>query len=201
MGALNFQPDPKYKTKQFAIAITVSLFVLILGILLQVLVPLSPDATPAMVAEILWPITIGALLLYWIITIPIVILWYKNLDFFIEEERITIHKGIITKIQQNIPFKAVTDFLLHRSLYDRILGIGSIRIQTAGQSITATGFEGSLVGLPQWESLLNELRKRVKENQLQVSTKTEQPIQKSGDEIRQEVLVELRAIRKLLEEK
>ena len=201
MSAINFQPDPKYKTKQYLIGITVTAFVLILGILLQVLIPLSPDATPLMVARILWPIIGGVLILYWVISIPLIILWFKNLDFFIEDERITIHKGILTKIQQNIPFKAVTDFQLHRSLYDRLLGIGSIRVQTAGQSYAPTGFEGSLVGLPQWESLLNELRTRVKENQLQFSTKTDTPSQMSGDEVRHEVLTELRAIRKLLEEK
>lgn len=201
MSAINFQPDPKYKTKQYLIGITVTAFVLILGIVLQSLIPLSPKATPLMVAKILWPIIGGLIILYWGISIPLIILWFKNLDFFIEDERITIHKGILTKIQQNIPFKAVTDFQLHRSLYDRLLGIGSIRVQTAGQSYSPTGYEGSLVGLPQWDTLLNELRDRVKENQLQVSSQSETSDQMSNAEIRQEVLVELRAIRKLLEEK
>ena len=90
------------------------------------------------------------------------VLWIKNLAYVIEEDRITVHKGILTKIQQNIPYRAITDFMLHRSLHDRFLGIGAIRIQTAGQTQTMTGYEGQLAGLVQWNDLLQQLREKVK---------------------------------------
>ena len=57
----------------------------------------------------------------------------------------------MTKIQQNIPYRAITDYILHRSIYDRMLGLASIRIQTAGQIQTPTGYEGNLAGLPNWD--------------------------------------------------
>ena len=111
---------------------------------------------------VLWPITLGLILIMWAITAPIVALWIRNLTYVIEEDRITIHKGILTKIQQNIPYRAITDFMLYRSLYDRFLGIGAIRIQTAGQSQTVTGYEGQLTGLLEWDDLLQQLREKVR---------------------------------------
>jgi uncharacterized membrane protein YdbT with pleckstrin-like domain len=98
----------------------------------------------------------------WIIMVPILILWVRNLKYEIEEDKVTICKGILTKVQKNIPYRAITDFMVHRSLFDRFLGIASIRIQTAGQSQTAVGYEGNLAGLKDWADLHGRLRARVK---------------------------------------
>jgi len=73
-----------------------------------------------------------------------------------------INKGIITKKSVSIPYSAVTDFTLSRSLYERWLEIGTIMIQTAGQSVQASGYEGKLEGLIEFESLHETLRAKVK---------------------------------------
>ncbi|OPX33911.1 hypothetical protein B1H10_04785 [candidate division KSB1 bacterium 4484_188] len=107
------------------------------------------------------------------------------------QDRITIHKGILTKVQQNIPYRSITDFILHRSLYDRFLGLASIRVQTAGQSTTATGYEGNVAGLLNWEPLIQDLRGRVK------SVLTHLPM----EDTLQNILEEVRVLRKLVGEK
>ena len=130
-------------------------------------------------------------------------MWVKNLKYFIESDRIRIHKGILTKIQQNIPYRAITDFQLHRSLYDRFLGIGSIRIQTAGQTQTPTGYEGNLAGLVDWNDQMIELRKFVKK--FHGEYKDNEPINDpklySQGDVFEKMLYELKEIKTLLSKK
>lgn len=193
----SFDPHKKLKTKQILVLSTISLFILLLGLILQITIPLGDRVSGSQVASILWPIIFGVILLFWFITFPLVILWINNLHYFVEEDRIRIHKGILSKIQQNIPYKAVTDFILHRSLYDRLLGLGSIRIQTAGQSATATGYEGNIAGLIEWENIYDELRKiLIRKKATMGITGVEEP--ESEEEILKEILTELREIKEQL---
>ena len=191
----------KLITKQWLVLLTISLIIAIIGIVLQFLFPLEEGVTPNEVAVILWPITLGTIVLMWAISAPLIVLWIKNLTYFIEEERITIFKGILTKVQQNIPYRAITDFQLHRSLYDRFLGIGSIRIQTAGQSQTTTGYEGKFSGLIEWEDLHQKLRSKLKNLQpiSEPTTVAEKAVPLSSEDKLQKILEELQAIRKVLE--
>jgi len=198
---MEIKPHKKLITKQWLVLLTISVFIVLSGIVLQLLISLSDDVTPDQVAEILWPITVGLILLMWVISAPIIILWIKNLSYSIEDDRVTIHKGILTKVQQNIPYRAITDFILHRSLYDRFLGIGSICIQTAGQTQTATGYEGKMSGLVDFQDLHQQLRDTLKtlHPRAEAVTVAEKAPSLSGEDKLELILEELKAIRKVLE--
>ena len=198
---MQIKPHPKLLTKQLLILTTLSFLLALTGVLLQLLIPLAGDATSRQVAVILWPITLGLIGALWVIAAPIIVLWIRNLAYYIEEDRITIFKGILTKMQQNIPYRAITDFMLHRSLYDRFLGIGAIRIQTAGQSQTVTGYEGQLAGLLEWDDLLQQLREKVRKLHpvVEAITVTEPAAQQISEDRLQQILLELQSIRKMLE--
>ena len=198
---MEIKPHGKLVIKQWFVLLTISLLLVIIGLALRLLLPLIEGVTSNQVASILWPITLGLILLMWVITAPIVVLWIRNLAYVIEEDRITIHKGILTKVQQNIPYRAITDFMLHRSLYDRSLGIGAIRIQTAGQAQTVTGYEGQLAGLIDWNDLLQQLRAKVKKlHPVAEAVTAAEPITPAVNEERlQQILLELQSIRKVLE--
>jgi uncharacterized membrane protein YdbT with pleckstrin-like domain len=200
---MEIKPDKKLLTKQWFVLLTISVFLVFIAIALQFLIPLEEGVTSSQVAIILWPITIGIILLLWAISAPIITLWIKNLAYYIEDDRITIFKGILTKQQQNIPYRAITDFILHRSLYDRFLSIGSIRIQTAGQSRTATGYEGHLSGLVHWEDLHQQLRSKLKilHPIAEATAVAESVSVLSSDDKLQQIVEELKAIRKVLENK
>ena len=200
---MEIKPDKKLLTKQWLVLLTISVFLVFIAIALQFLIPLEEGVTSSQVAIILWPITIGIILLLWAISAPIITLWIKNLAYYIEDDRITIFKGILTKQQQNIPYRAITDFILHRSLYARFLSIGAIRIQTAGQSRTATGYEGQLSGLVQWEDLHQQLRSKLKMlHPIAEATAVAESVSLlSSDDKLQQILEELKAIRKVLENK
>lgn len=196
---MEIRPDPKLNTKQWLVLLTISIILLLFGMALQLLIPLNPHIAPRQVAVILWPLLLGCLFLMWVIAAPIIVLWIKNLLFIIEDDRITIHKGILSKQQQNIPYRAITDFQLHRSLYDRFLKLGSIRIQTAGQAITATGYEGQLSGLVDWDNIHQQLRAKLKQlHPVGESITTAEPLPGKNTELR-EILAELKSIRTLLE--
>ncbi len=200
---MELKPHKKLVTKQWLTLLTISLVVLLVALILQLLIPLDKNVESREVTIIVWPIAIAAILVMWIIAVPIIILWIKNLSYYVEEDRVTIFKGILTKQQQNIPYRAITDFVLRRSIYDRFFGIGAIRIQTAGQSHNATGYEGQLSGLLNWEDLHQELRKRLKLLNYQADPTTVASGNKpffAGDKT-DLILEELRAIRKALEGK
>ena len=198
---MEIRPDRRLFTRQWLFLLSMSFWIALLGLVLQVLIPLGEE-TPARVAAVLWPVTGGVIALMWIIAVPLIVLWIRSLRYVIGEERITIHKGILTKIQQNIPYRAITDFMVHRSLFDRFLGIGSIRVQTAGQSTTATGYEGQLSGLLEWEALHEDLRVKLKAlhgESLALGIAEPAATETADVGLQRQVLEELRAIRRALE--
>ena len=204
---MEIKPDKKLLTKNWYVLLTISAFLLLVAGILQILIPrLEPALSRGDMATILWPIYAGVILLMWLISVPIIKPWIKNLSYYIEEDRITTHKGIFTKVQQNIPYRAVTDFQLHRSIYDRFLGIGSIKIQTAGQSHSESGYEGQMSGLLEWDKLHQQLRDKLKTMHPESQAVTvDEPLSKGTSSTTNDnwslLLEELRAIRKVLEDK
>ncbi len=192
---MEIKPDKKLFTKQLYVLLTISFLVLLVAAILQITIPLDPKVSGNDVATILWPILFGVIFLLWLIAVTIINLWIKNLSYFIDEDRITIHKGILSKIKQNVPYRAITDFQLHRSLYDRAFRIGSIRIQTAGQKPSATGYEAILSGLVDWDSLLEQLRAKVKMLYFQTGISVTDSSGITEKEILQKILDELKEIR------
>lgn len=182
-------PDRRWLTKQYFVLATITaVLALVAGTLHLVLVLTLDEADRASAGLLIWGITGAVALVMWLIAVPILGLWHKHLGYAIEPQRIVIRKGILTRIQQNIPFNMVTDFRLQRSLYDRALGIGSIQVQTAGQGVTGSGYEGKLAGLEDWETLHEDLRGRLRGT----SVSTE-------DVDLADILDEMRAIRRILE--
>ncbi|NNG26585.1 MAG: PH domain-containing protein [Ignavibacteriaceae bacterium] len=192
---MEIRPDKKLFTKQLYVLLTISFLVLIVATILQVTIPLDPKITASGVAPILWTIVFGVIFLLWLIAVPTIKLWIRNLSYYIDEDRVTIHKGILSKIKQNVPYRAITDFQLHRSLYDRFLGIASIKLQTAGQSPTATGFEAKLSGLIDWDNLLEQLRAKVKMLYPQTKTAAADSTALTDKDLLQNILNELKEIK------
>ena len=195
---MEIKPDKKLFTKQLYVLLTISFLILLVATILQVTIPFDPKISANGVAALLWPIVFGVIFLLWLIAVPIIKLWIKNLSYYIDDDRITIHKGILSKIKQNVPYRAITDFQLHRSLYDRALRIGSIRVQTAGQKPNATGYEAILSGLVDWDRLLEQLREKVKMLYPKTGSVATGSSLSTEKEILQNILDELKDIRTIL---
>ena len=190
------KPDRKYLIKGIWIFVTISALLALLTAITHLIIYLAEGDMRA--AEILWIVCLAIIGAIWVIAYPILYLWYKNLEYRVYEDRVSIHKGILTKTQQNIPFRAITDFALVRTLYDRFLGIGSIKIQTAGKHVSSSSqYEGNLAGLINYDQLHNELREKVKKLHPVSETVTTREGEKPADtQVWQEILKELREIRK-----
>jgi len=191
------KPDKKYYTKNIYVILTIILFIIITIALTNLFLTIAGAPPPT--NQIMWWIGHGCIGVMILIVYPISHLWIKNLSYTILDDRVTIHKGILTKTKQNIPFRAITDFILQRSLYDRFLGIGSIKVQTAGQSQNATSYEGNLDGLLDYDSLHAQLREKIKAfhptNKEDIAVKS---VSKDED-VLDEILNELKQIRRNLD--
>ena len=189
------KPDRKYYTKNALILLTISVcIILVVAIIINIIEMTDGEPEAAFIIGTIGTISI---ILLWIVVFPIVLLWIKNLMYVIHGDHITVQKGILTKTQKNIPFRAITDFALQRTIYDRLLGIGSIKIQTAGQTTNPSGYEGSLSGLLDYESLHNELRHKIKQlHPVSEALTTSEPLPKSDTAILAQILEELKQIRK-----
>lgn len=189
-------PDAKFKTKVQYYHFTTTAFVVVAAAIINFLVQANqppPDAPP-----VVW-IVLGIILAFvWLIVYPLVSLWINSLSYEVLEDRVTLRSGILTKTEQNIPFRAITDFVLVRSLFDRMLGIGTIKIQTAGGSSLESGYEGTLSGLLDYEKWHNELRSRMQGMHSPAGPATTSEPGSDGD-VFADMLIELQAIRKVLE--
>lgn len=195
---MEIRPDKKLITKSWLTLVSLSIVIVLLACALYIIPALDSNVDFTQFSFYMWRVVIGLILLMWIITAPIMILWIKNLSYFIEADKIVIKKGILTKIKQNIPFRMITDFMLERTLYDRWLGIGSIKIQTAGQTQNATGYEGKLAGLTNWDELHEKLRSDLSE--ARSSTKEISKSPKLDEGALESILIELKKISSILEE-
>ena len=191
----SFKPDKKYFTKVLAMELTITIFVALVVTIISLIINATggdPEAT-----YVIWTIGILGLTLMWIFVTLISYLWIKNLEYVVHSDRVQIRQGIFTKTQKNIPFRMITDFVLERTLYDRMLGIGSVKIQTAGQSHQPTGYEGKFGGLVDYEKWHDALRERItalhpgseKIATAALSSKTDAPVL-------EKILTELKEIKK-----
>ncbi|HEY5684534.1 MAG TPA: PH domain-containing protein [Acidimicrobiia bacterium] len=192
------RPDRRWITKQWLVLSTITAFAALAAVIAHAVVRLATEPGTGVDAAVtaIWASFGGVVALSWAITVPAVLLWFKNLDYEIEPDKVIIRKGILTKTQQNIPMRMITDFRLQRTLYDRFLGIGSIQIQTAGQSQTATGYEGKLAGLDAWAGLHEDLRSRLRHRP--GSPAVSEPGAPGAEDIHA-LLEEVQAIRRVLE--
>lgn len=199
MEESRFKPDNKYFTKALWVEMTITAALVLFIAIIHLIIYLAGGDPQA--PAILWLVSGIGLGLMWLIATPIARLWINNLEYFVHEDRIQIYKGILTKTQQNIPFRAITDFALERTLYDRFLGLGSVKIQTAGQSTSPAGSEGKLGGLIDYETYHTALREKVKKlHDTSVSVGVSEAPARPRKDIMEQILDELKKIRKNTEQ-
>jgi len=189
------KPDEKYFTKCILVLASVTALMIMAAAAVNLIIHIADGNRMAI--PVIWIADISLTVLVWIISLPLIRLWIRNLGYVINNDRITIYKGILTKKEQNIPFRAITDFALSRTIFDRLLGIGSVMVQTAGQSQASGGYEGNLAGLAEYEELYSDLREKLEKSSAGMTT-TEPDAERSGA-VLEEILGELRKISRNLE--
>lgn len=155
-----------------------------------------------------WTIIVN---LVWLIPVLVFVPFYfRSIEYSVKAEsgetmpEIYVKQGVITVTRKHVPFRTITNISSKAGLFDRLLGIGSAHIETAGYSgSNQRGPEVKLEGIVFYEEvrdfILNELRKF----KLPYVTGTEvvRPIEEPVPRMEgldDEILITLREIRDLL---
>lgn len=205
MSVKTFTPNPKYMTKQRVafglLALTILSFGLVIGI------PMSLDPEIGLFGGMIFAGVFGGIaVLFWAAAAVLVIPYYNSLRYEIHDDEVIVHVGIITKSVKHVPYRTVTNIVINRGILDRLFGLGTLNIQTAGMS-GQTGAEEALVGLPNvqevYDLVATELR-RFRAGMSPTGADVD-PVQRSATDSPSQagelaaILAEVKAIRKTLE--
>jgi membrane protein YdbS with pleckstrin-like domain len=180
---------------------------------------MEPEAIPNAVVHIetwILPVSFWTIVLNLLWTIPALIyapFEYRNIEYSVKAEtgetmpEIYVKRGVVTITRKHVPFRTITNISSKAGAFDRLFGVGSVQIETAGYSgSNQTGPEVKLEGIVFYEEvrdfILNELRnfKAPYVTGTEVVPRTEKPVPKT-EGLDDEILVTLREIRDLMKNK
>ncbi len=141
--------------------------------------------------------------LWWLVAMILSEPYYRSLRYEIQDDEVVVNVGIWTKSVKHVPYRTVTNMQVKRDVVDRLLGIGTLNIQTAGMS-GQKGAEERLVGLSNvqevYESVAGELR-RFRGGMAPTQAEVEEEPAAALPGALGEILAEVRAIRVSLEQR
>jgi membrane protein YdbS with pleckstrin-like domain len=207
------KPAKAFRNKMWFTAIfsAVALWIILFGTLWVVLSLVSP-------AGQIWT-TWWTIINLWYIAIALVILvpyfiivpyYLRSIEYSVITEEgttareIFVKKGIINITRKHVPFRTITNISSRAGLFDRLFGIGSIEIETAGYSGTTQAAEEKLEGITFYEELRDFILRELRKFKDPYVTGTEivhpidEPVLRSDDSLEDEILLVLREIRDLL---
>jgi len=77
---------------------------------------------------------LGVVLAIWLVVLPF--LRWRTTTYTITNRRLITRSGILTKVGKDLPLNRINDVSYERSLTDRMLGCGSLIVQTAAEDGT-----------------------------------------------------------------
>ena len=154
-----------------------------------------------------------SLVVWWLPIMVGIPLYIRSIEYSVISKagtvmpEIYVKKGLINVTQKHVPFRTITNISSRAGLVDRIFGIGTVEIQTAGFSGGPGGHSGpeeKLEGITFYEEvrdfILQELRKF--RDPYVVGTEVvhpmEEPVPRINDSLDDEMLITLREIRDVL---
>ena len=133
--------------------------------------------------------------LYWISK------FYSSINYVLEDDKITVSKGVWWKTKSFVPYNRITNVNIYQGPISRYFGLGKLSIQTAGFSGTSKYggkvAEAVILGIKNFEEVKDVIMKFVKGMKPE-AVEAEAEVKPSKD-INQQILQELREIRKALE--
>ncbi len=134
-------------------------------------------------------------ILYWISE------FYSSITYVLEDDKITVTKGVWWKTKSFVPYNRITNVNIYQGPISRSFGLGKLSIQTAGFSGTSSHggkvAEAVILGIKNFEEVKDIVMKFVKGMKPE-AVEAEAEVKPSKD-IDQQILAELRKIRKAIE--
>lgn len=97
------------------------------GALIAVL-PRGDARVPLLVAVLA---VAAVVLVRWVLR-PVVV--WSSTHYVVTSERVLVRTGVLRRVGRDIPLARIQDVLFERTLWDRIVGSGSLTIQSAGDA-------------------------------------------------------------------
>lgn len=107
------------------------------------------------VSSLLW--SLGTNLLWFIPCFLVMFPLFKTYRYELMDDEIIVTSGYIVQKVRHVPYRMVTNLELRRGLLDRMLGIGSLHIETAGNSESSGRPEAVLAGLSDVQQVYEEV--------------------------------------------
>ena len=200
MTTRTINPSPKYLTRMRLVATIIALAILTGGLLLATILAAGGEVRVRGALFMLFIIAVldGA---WWLVAMFLIGPYFRSLRYEIQDDEVVVHAGIWTKSVKHVPYRTVTNLTVKRDVIDRWLGLGTLNVQTAGMS-GQTGAEEHLVGLEDvqevYDAVATELR-RFRGGMAPTQAEVEEAIVPTQPDALNELLVEVRAIRRSLE--
>ena len=141
-------------------------------------------------------IVIAAVALYWIPR------FHASIKYVLGKDEITVTRGVWWTTKSVVPYNRITNISIYQGPISRSLRLGKLAIQTAGFSgVSSSGHktaEAELIGISNFEEIKDHIMNVVKGMKPQ-AVEAEAETRSSRD-LNEQVLEELRRIRKAVEE-
>jgi len=165
-----------------------------------------------------WPFTyLYAAIMIFVFVLPFCILYppyFRNFEYSVISAsgetmpEIYVKKGLLNITKKHVPFRTITNIASRAGPLDRLFGIGTVEIETAGYSgANQQGPEEKLEGLVFYEEVRDFVLQELRRYRHPYATATEiipgvdEPIPDIPDSLDDEILKTLREIRDILREK
>ena len=198
MTPIIYQPNVKYRHKLFIVVVLCGAIALLASIAMGV--GIGADAGGAAGAMIGLMAAVLANVAWLVPVLLLIPLYYRSLRYEIHADEVIVRAGVVTRSVKHVPYRTVTNLRVKQDPFDRLFGIGTLNIQTAGMS-GQTGAEESLVGLPNFQEVYEQVAGtlRLFRGGMAPTQAEVEPAPAAG-QLLAAILDELRAIRKVLEQ-
>jgi len=197
MAPVILQPDMKYRHKLFAIIGLSGLLALVGSMALGAAIGNDAQGAKGLTIGVIVAVLVN---LAWLVPVLLAIPpYYKSLRYEIHDDEVIVRVGIITRSAKHVPFRAVTNLQVKQGPFDRLFGIGTLEVQTAGAN-GETGAEESLAGLPNFQEVYEQMAVALRRFRgAMAPTQAEEEALPANGKLLREILEELQAIRRAVE--
>jgi uncharacterized membrane protein YdbT with pleckstrin-like domain len=196
MNLINFHPAKRYLLKLYlkGIPFNIPLALFAISIFAQRNILNTPVSSLRQILSPIIAIYIGLQLLIWFA----MTLYYFSIRYEILADEVVVRSGILTRTVKHVPFRTITNITTNRDILDQIIGTGSLSIQTAGTGSTIP--EEKLVGIVDLKDLYEYVARQLRRFRSGLSA-NQADSDENVNEVMVSMLVELRTIRRILEQR
>lgn len=127
-------------------------------------------------------------------------IYVRNMLFIVHGHEIVVHKGLINKSEKHVPYRTITNINMKTGPFDRLFGIGTIEIQTAGgkgYSLDETA-EEKLEGIKVFREIRDYILSQLRQFQAAYGTVALKDTENHIDSIPHQMLSELKEIKGIM---